>query len=353
MIKNTNNKKGKTACFLIGVTGKEWTKTGNAYIGSVSDDPYDIRTFLKKVHYKNDVDHIGTELISTTEHTLSERGYFARPGETTRGLNSSGLGFTCALVEDDKTFDKPKNLPAYADITEQMMKTCSSVENAIALFHSFGATYPAYSVLLADVEGNLAHLEVGSFGISVLNRYSKKEPGCVMAVNCYRTPKFVQYNDPISQLENRENNNAARLERGQELAKMFKGDFDVAKIAEVLSDHANSERDPIKNPVLPAWGYSICNHGTRGEDEYRFENLPWGTVSSEIMDPYNKDFWYAYGWPCGSKPKHKDQLFQEYSWGRYLPFRATDESGELETVTLLSTIDGKLTPDGVKNLSLV
>lgn len=31
-------------CFLIGVTGKGFSKTGEALLGSVSDDPYDVRT---------------------------------------------------------------------------------------------------------------------------------------------------------------------------------------------------------------------------------------------------------------------------------------------------------------------
>ncbi len=39
-------------CFLIGVTGKGFSASGQALIGSVSDDPYDIRTFMKAVRPK-------------------------------------------------------------------------------------------------------------------------------------------------------------------------------------------------------------------------------------------------------------------------------------------------------------
>ncbi len=69
-------------CFLIGVTGPGVSAHGQAIIGSVSDDPYDIRTFLRLVRPAGWQAHLGTELVSTTEHTLIERGYFARPGET-------------------------------------------------------------------------------------------------------------------------------------------------------------------------------------------------------------------------------------------------------------------------------
>lgn len=342
----------KTACFLIGVTGKSWTTTGESFIGSVSDDPYDIRTYLKSINGKDNLDHIGTELISTTEHTLTERGYFARPGETTRGLNSAGLGFTCAMVIENERFKKQKNLPVYADITDYMMKNCHSVDQAIELFKSNGATYPAYSVLLTDATGDLAHLEVGSFGISVLHRFSSKEPGCVMAVNCYQTPEFIRYNDPVTQLENTNNNNAARYNRGKMLADFHKGKFDLGMLIEVLSDHSNRNRNPIENPVLPGWGYSICNHGTRRKADYPSEDLPWGTVSSEIIQPSARTFWYTYGWPCGSKPEYGDQIFQERSWGRYLPFDVRLVSKNSEEVQRLTTNDGLLTSDGVKYLAI-
>ena len=32
-------------CFLIGVTGNAYTADGEALLGSITDDPYDIRTF--------------------------------------------------------------------------------------------------------------------------------------------------------------------------------------------------------------------------------------------------------------------------------------------------------------------
>ena len=88
----------------------------------------------------------------------------------------------------------------------------------------------------------------------------------VFAVNCYLSQPLVRYNTPDAVIENRQNNNAARRERGKELAKQHEGEIDVRAVARILSDHSNRRRDPRDNPLLPGWGYSICNHGTRGKD---------------------------------------------------------------------------------------
>jgi hypothetical protein len=341
-----------TGCFLIGVVGQDTTCDGNALIGSVSDDPYDIRTFLKEVRSPGKLDHIGTELISTTDHTLTERGYFARPGETTRGLNNAGLAFTCAMILEDESFERPEGLTPYADLTDRMMRSCHGVDDAVALFKSHGAVTPAYTVLLADASANLVQMEVGSFGVEVLHRYSRSDPGIVLSINCYQSQVLEKYNTPDSRLTNLENNNAARLERGRQLAKQYHGKFDVAILAAILSDHTNRERDPLENPILPAWGYSICNHGTRNRADYSIEDLPWGTVSAEISEPSTGRFFYTYGWTCGEQPEFGDQIFQHNSWGRFVPFAlpGRETTGESEQIDLLSTIEGDVTAAGVRSL---
>jgi len=328
-------------CFLIGVTGSGFSRQGNPLLGSVSDDPYDVRTFMKLVRPHGRLQHIGTELISTTEHSLTERGYFARPGETTRGLNEAGLAFTCAMVIEDESIPKKLEATPYADITDQMMRQCKTVDEAIALFKSKPAASPAYSVLLADAKGNLAHIEVGSFGMAINERYSAKNPGVVFAVNCYLSQSLVNYNAPHTVITNEKNNNKARRERGQKLAQLFQGELDVPILAQVLSDHENRERDPLENPILAAWGYSICNHGTRRQKTYPHEDLPWGTVSAEIIEPSEKQFWYAYGWPCGQQPEYGDQIYQENSWGRFVPFGFSEIPGDNEVVEL-TTPEGEI-----------
>lgn len=332
---------------MIGVTGPGFTKNGEALIGSVSDDPYDVRTFMKSVTTSHSLAHIGTELVSTTEHTLEERGYFARLGETTRGINESGVAFTCAMVIEDENIEKPESSTPFADITEYMMKNCKSVSDAIELFSSKKAINPAYSVLLADAQGDLAHIEVGNFGVAINHHYSKSNPGAVFAVNCYLSENFKKYNAPITLITNEENNNQSRRGRGQVLAAKYKGELDVSILMHILSDHVNNDRDPMDNPILPAWGYSICNHGTRKSDTYPHEDLPWGTVSGEIMQPSKRLFWYAYGWPCGQKPEHGDQIFQENSWGKFVPFGFNVVNNSQE-VTFLTTPYGEITASGSK-----
>ncbi len=321
-------------CFLIGFTDQ----SKRALLGSVSDDPYDVRTFLRQVRPQGKLVHIGTELVSTTEHSLEERGYFARKGETTRGINEAGLAFTCAMIFEKQDGEMPENPTAFADITEYIMGHCTTVSQAIAVFANQKEINPAYSVLLADGAGDLAHIEVGNFGMSVYDRYSAENPGVVLAVNCYLSESLVSYNSPTSLVIDRNNNNRTRMERGHELVKQFAGKMNIEAMKKILSDHENSDRDPLENPLLSAWGYSICNHGTRKSESYSKEDLPWGTVSAEILDPADRLFWYAYGWPCGSNPDYGDQIYQEKSWGEFRPFGFV----EGDELTLLTTPEGKV-----------
>lgn len=340
-----------SACFLFGATGKEWTKNGNAIIGSVSDDPYDVRTFMRSMYQPGNYAHLGSELVSTTENTLTERGYFARPGETTRGINEVGLAFTCAMVIENDELEKPEKTTHYADVTEKMMRSCETIEDAISLFQSIEYISPAYTVLLADSSGGLAQLEVGNFGVQVFQHYSVNNPGAVFSVNCYQTEQLKTYNAPVTQLSNLENNNAVRLNRGKTLAEDMKGDLGRIEFARILTDHQNIERDSIKNPFIEAWGYSICNHGTRSKDDFPFEDLPWGTVSSEILEPAEGLFWYAYGWPCGEEPEHGDQIYQQNSWGCFLPFVLQSPIQNTEAVIELTTPEGEVCPQGIAHMA--
>lgn len=335
-------------CFLIGVTGSDANPDGEALIGSVSDDPYDIRTFLRVVRPEGAPAHIGTELVSTSGRTLLERGYIASPGETTRGINEHGLAFNCAMIFETPP-DEERPLASFVRVTEDLMRTCRTVPDAIALVESAGTTDLPVALLLADADGDLAHLEAGSFGVEVHAHYTRERPGMVFAVNCYLSDKLVSHNDPNAPLERRENNNLVRRQRGSELAALLSGDLGVHGLARILSDHANRERDPRANPLLEGWGYSICNHGSRRQDTYAHEDLPWGTVSSEILQPSKRILWYAYGWPCGGPPEFGDQIFQDRSWGRFEPFGLAGDGDEGEPTTVLATAEGEITPDGVRH----
>ena len=332
-------------CFLVGVTGTDANPAGDALIGSVSDDPYDIRTFLRVVRPPGAPRHIGTELVSMSERTLTERGYIASPGETTRGINEHGLAFNCAMIFECTPEPFQADM-SFVQVTENLMQSCRSVPEALSMLRSAGTVDLPVAILLADADGDLAHVEAGSFGVEVHRHYTRRDPGIVLAVNCYLSDRLGEHGDPKAPLTNRSNNNSARHRRGRELTREPQGHLDAKGLASILSDHMNRERDPRDNPLLDGWGYSICNHGTRRTDSYPHEDLPWGTVSSEILHPAAGVLWYAYGWPCGQEPEFGDQLFQEKSWGRFVPFRLNQEEDESEAVTVLVTAEGEITTAG-------
>lgn len=334
-------------CFLIGVTGKAYTIDGESLLGSISDDPYDVRTFVRSQNPQGYMAHVGTELIATRPPSFAERGFFCQNGETSRGVNAAGLAFTCAMLFEDEKQQKFPNRVSFSLLTKQLMEQCHSVDEAIALFKSAGAVNPPFSILLADRFGAIAHLEAGSFGVEVINHYSKERSGAVFAVNCYQSKKSISFNDPKAAADNPINNNGGRLKRGQELCEKWKGKIDIDKIAQILSDHANRERDPQTNPLLEAWGFSICNHGTRRQSDTSAQSLPWGTVSAEILQPSTKTLHYCYGWPCGEKPKFGDQLYQENSWGAFRPFTIGDDVPPAHMKIMTDTQGATITKENI------
>ena len=81
-------------CFSNGGNRNRLDKRCSALIGSVSDDPYDYPYICKSVSCGKGFSVMSVQnSFPTSRHTLTERGYFARPGETTRGTNEKGLSF--------------------------------------------------------------------------------------------------------------------------------------------------------------------------------------------------------------------------------------------------------------------
>lgn len=326
-------------CFLIGVTG-DYTIDGEAILGSVSDDPYDVRTFVRSIHPREGLAHIGTELSTTRAPSFTERGYFCQDGDTSRGINAAGLSFTCAIIFENCA-DIKKHFPvSFSSLIKQLMNTCRNVEEAISLFQNAKTVNPAFSVFLADRHGNIAHIETGSFGTTIVAHYSKEKPGVILAVNCYQSQQFIAHNDPKAVPKNRKNNNGWRLQRGQEFCKQWKGKIDIRAISQILSDHANREIDPKTNPLLDAWGFSICNHGTNHNNSTSPPS-PWGTVSAEILQSCSRTLHYCYGWPCGEKPEFNDQLYQENSWGLFHPFTIRDDA-KVGATHIFTNLEGKI-----------
>ena len=339
-------------CFLFGATGVGVTVTGEAFIGGVSDDPYLFRTFVRAVRSWDGMGHIGTELryVDSNEAAGDRPPPFeVEPGQPTRGVNSAGLSFTAALAVEREvnSMDKLTAPQTFADLSRQMMSSCQDVEEALVLLLAAGAVTPSFSVLLADAQQNLAQVEVGPFGVAVLQRYSRDNPGIVVAVNCHQCPELVEFNLPEAQLNYKGNNNGLRWLRGWQLASKYRGSIDVDVMAAILCDHSNIEEDCSTNPVIPWWGHSICNHGSCGDEKYDSCNPCWGTVSAEIMQPSARLLHYAYGWPCGHQPTFRDQLYQEGSWGHFKAFRVPEAyQCKEDEVVQCTTVEGSITDMG-------
>lgn len=347
-------------CFLIGATGPGVTTTGEAIIGGVSDDPYLFRTFVRAVAPAEAAyAHLGTELRYVTEHpqlAASAEGlpppFEVEPGQPSRGVNAAGLAFTCALAIERDPPEGAANQPqSFAYLSHRLMDDCATVDEGIELLLAAGSVSPAFSVLLADVAGGLAQVEVGLFGCAVHRRYSKESPGIVVAVNCHQFPDLVLVNKPEAQLGYGSNNNGCRLKRGWELAEMRRGHLDVPALAAILGDHESRDRDCETNPLIKWWGHSICNHGSRASSDYSISEPPWGTVSAEILQPSRRTLHYCYGWPCGERAQHGDELFQSGSWGRFLAFALPPRGpapapAAASDVVECTTVDGGITEAG-------
>eukprot|EP00929_Paragymnodinium_shiwhaense_P106226 TRINITY_DN7143_c0_g3_i6.p1 TRINITY_DN7143_c0_g3~~TRINITY_DN7143_c0_g3_i6.p1 ORF type:complete len:331 (-),score=50.51 TRINITY_DN7143_c0_g3_i6:224-1216(-) len=300
--------------------------------------------------------HIGTELrYLKNEHTEGRPPPFEQEeGQPSRGINAAGLAFTCALavLREPSEEDMAAASTSFAELSYRLMQDCKNVQEALDVFLAAGAVTPGFSVLLADAWQNLAHVEVGPFGCTVLQRYSKEQPGIVIAVNCHQSPELAGFNKPDASLSYPTNNNGCRFQRGWQLAKEFKGRLDINAFATILADHENRQRDPGNNPLLPFWGYSICNHGTQTRDDYDLQQPPWGTVSAEIFQPALCCLHYCYGWPCGEGACHGDQFNQVHSWGRFQPFALpapeafASRSPKDRHVVECTTVEGHVTECG-------
>lgn len=336
---------GGLGCFLVGATGS-LTGDGEALLGSVTDTPYDVRLVLTQERPADGHGYLGAEFAVTGDRSLRERGLVAVEVErrTCRGVNDAGLALTEAGVFEAVGLgsgDRDSVLEALGEL----LRTCATVDEAIAFLEAFGESAYATCLLLADVDANIAQVELGALGTAVVARHSRADPGLLVAANCFLS---LGGTSTAGLPDDVRNNNGCRLERGRELGAELAGSLTPNRLARILADHDNADRDPAANPLVPYWGYSICNHGTRGGDAAGgAERLPaWGTVAAEILEPAARRVWFAYGWPCGAPPKHDDQLLQERSWGGFAPFAPTGD-GEVGPLT---TVEGGVTALGVRSL---
>lgn len=331
-------------CTNVAVVGASLPRDRQWLVGSVSDDPYDIRTRVIVDKQPGGLKYVATELQPISDVGMAERGYVVNEEERARGVNEAGFGFTWAFAQEEDTTPSADGLSS-GEFARQVLSNCTSVEEALCLVESAPRAFSG-SWFFVDAGGELAQVEIARRTYCVTKRLSAEEGGLAVNVNCFQDLRACQHQSGSMDLDDVPN--AGRYNAARARLVGIEGRATLADIALVLSDHEGIETAVAEPPwVFPGQGFSVCNHGTFGDDSPTPSRVPFGTVSAEIIDPVSRTLWYCYGWPCGTSPSFRDQLYQDRSWGRFLPFNV--DSLPLGGYT---TLYGELTPLAVRHVDL-
>ncbi|MGF6947868.1 hypothetical protein QF028_000361 [Neobacillus sp. B4I6] len=216
----------------------------------------------------------------------------------TRGINEKGISFTFAYVDcDSDLYEGGIGFKDFGDHILGSFQTLSEIEdylrNKPVQVHG--------NFLFADDLGNLLVSE-----IYPTEKYFKWNPEQVVV----RTNHFL--NLPYANdKEIIETCSILRYQSGLNAINLGDQKDAFLFLHAILCNHHLEEHGSD-------WGSSTCNHG---------ETV--GTVSSEILDPLNKEMFYCYGPPCGNGKTMQ-------GWGQYVSFKLNNWSeGEI------TTLDGK------------
>jgi len=298
-------------------------------LGSVSDDPYDIRTAVV-VDRSGPIGYVATELQPATGVGMTSRGYVVAEGERGRGVNATGLALVWAFVREQ---DTAGGSMTSGDFTREALAGCRTVADAVELAASADRAFSG-AFFFADAAGDCAQVEIGRQLIHVT-----RPDAPVANVNCYQSSVMRGHQTPSGSLADEAAPNARRLRAALTQLASVPEPATVTDLATALSDHTGAEiAGAGADWVFPSHGFSICNHGSFGA-EREPGSVAFGTVSAEILDPSTRTLWYCYGWPCGRTDALPDQPLQDRSWGRFVPFRL-DELPD----GYMTTLEGELTP---------
>jgi len=319
-------------CTNIGATGSSVKQSGKTYIGSVSDDPYDIRTKVVVRRIQGEFAYIGTHLSPLGESSSAADYSDSVSGAPTRGLNEKGLAFTWTLALEKEENQPCKDAKRPHDVWAEVMGTCATADEALTLLSRLPRNF-AGAGMIADKEGSLILVELGRKKLEIRERLDSASGGTGTNVNCWIKMQNSE-GDPMVSISNPDVPNQSRFTRSEKLLSDTEGLIDLSEMIRILSDHEHRDRFAGDNPWIPGHGYSICNHGSLHTAEFVSEKPAWGSVSAEVISPMDDIFWYTYGWPCGESPQHGDQLLQERSWGHFIGFKLSDlPAGDYTTLT--------------------
>jgi len=301
------------ACTIGSATGSA-TASGAPIVFSNSDDPFSTRTRLVVEQPSEGYRFIATQIISPPPPVSFNLMH-------TRGLNEAGFAYTWAYVmpKSEPSDREAVGIPLY-QFGKLVLSEARTIDDALAILERYPRAYHG-NYLFADASGEIALVEISTRTYHVETRTSD---GLIARSNHWISAAMTPLGQDIAG-----ESSLHRYQRATELINAMRGRIDVAAFSEITSDHGG--RDDV--------GYSICAHGSPTR---------WGgSVSSEIIEPRLGRFWYCYGWPCGGEVDDADgQLYQERSWGAYLPF----DLAELEPGEYVTT-DGRLTALGIRTLA--
>jgi len=305
-------------CTLAGATGTA-TVDGHPLIASTSDDPFTIRTRLVVVAPSQGYKFIATQIDSLPGTAIVEFQHMHG-----RGVNERGFAYTWSGAppnpEHEPDYSQAYGLP-FQQFGRLLLSGAQSVNEAIELLKSNPRAIHG-NFLFADASGEVALVEVSTHSLNVETRI---HDGWLGRTNHWISPQMAR----IGHYSGDKDSSTVRLDRIRALLEEGSGQLDVEFLARCFRDHATLEKTT----------WSICAHGHNGSPD----GICSGTVSSEIIQPAARTMYYCYGWPCGGQVAYPDaQLYQDRSWGYYLPFHLDDlEPGEYVTM------DGRLTPLGI------
>jgi hypothetical protein len=163
-------------CTNVVAAGSSTDRAGKVYIGSVSDDPYDIRTRVIVERPGKGYAFIGTDLVPLTAAVSAAEYAQSTSGAPTRGLNERGLAFTWAYA-----WEKPEHAPPAVafkahEAWGEVMRRCGTVDEAIELMRTMPRDFGAAG-MLADRNGDCALVEIGRRHVTVSSRFGRAGGG--------------------------------------------------------------------------------------------------------------------------------------------------------------------------------
>ncbi|OIK14460.1 hypothetical protein BIV60_11550 [Bacillus sp. MUM 116] len=312
------------ACTIMGATGTA-TVGRRVFLASTSDNPYlegprkpVCVTIPKEGGYK----FVHTPcLIKDTSGELVNIG-------SDRGMNETGFSWTRAWVVP-KEVENPYKLDA-VDWFIKMGANISTVDEAIKFVKENPKGIGTQgNYLFADINGNMAVVEVGYKTVTVAEIFTIKDNGIAARANRWETDTMIPLDDSKRGNSIHFDSSEFRYHRAMKLLKENSFQIDLETMKKITSDRTPDPKAPHEK--------SISNHG-----------LQSGTVSSEIYDPQNLTFWYTYGWPDGEVDNVDTVIFGENknTWGKWIPFVLT----ELNEEGYYTDWTGNITPIGARYL---